>query len=57
MKLIKRMFQRAREIEAGKPDQWEEDEVFVRNENGELAKLEVPDLGGEEDATHDQKTQ
>ena len=50
MSILNRLFQRKREMENGKPDDWEQDEVFVRAPDGRLIKLDVPDSGGEDDA-------
>ena len=52
MSIFRRAFQRKREEENGRPEDWEADEVYVRNEKGELVKLEVPDAGeAEEEVT------
>jgi len=57
MSIFRKAFRKKREEENGIPEEWEADEVFVRNEKGELVKLEVTDSGGEENAADDQKTQ
>lgn len=54
MSLFTKVFQRKREAEAGRPEDWDDtDEVFVRGKDGKLVKYEVDD-GGDTDVTDDQ---